>query len=89
MTFSGLKRIPRPARTPAAQAWLDEEAREQRARYAAIAREMNVTRAAQRELWIDAFNERIQTRGFNVHADIRRKIKPAEIYPKRDIKVVF
>jgi hypothetical protein len=52
---------------------------------------MNVTIAPQREEWFRAFEQRIQTRGFNVHADMTRKIKPEELYPqpKRKFKVVF
>lgn len=71
--------------------WLREEAKEQKARYKIIEHEMNVTIAPQREEWIRAFEQRIQTRGFNVHADMTRKIKPEEIYPKPKgkSKVVF
>jgi hypothetical protein len=89
MTFSGLKLIPRPPRTPETQAWIDQEAREQRELYAKIAHEMNVEMAEKRDQWIDAFHERIQRRGFNVHSSMLRKIKPEEIYPKREYKVVF
>ncbi len=89
MTFSGLKLIPRPPRAPEVQAWLDQEAQDQRELYAKIAHEMNVAMAAQRDEWIGAFHERIQRRGFNIHSSMLRKIKPAEIYPKREYKVVF
>jgi hypothetical protein len=89
MSFSGLTRINRPARLPEAQEWLDREAEEQRELYARIAHDMNVEMAAQRDEWIEAFHERIQRRGFNVHSSMLRKIKPEEIYPKRDYKVVF
>ena len=52
---------------------------------------MNVTIAPERDTWIAAFLERIQTRGFFTHADMKRKIKPEEIpvKPKRKFKVVF
>jgi hypothetical protein len=78
-------------RSKAVEQWLKTETREQKARYKQIAQAMNVEIAAERDQWVAAFFERIQTRGFNVHADIRRKIKPEEIpaKPKRKFKVVF
>ena len=91
MNFSGLKLIPRPPRSPVVQAWLDQEAKDQLELYAKIAHEMNVEMAAQRDVWIAEFNERIQRRGFNVHSSTLRKIKPEQIYsrPEREFKVVF
>ena len=71
------------------QAWIDQEAQGQRELYAKIAHEINVVMAERRDKWIDAFHERIQRRGFNVHSAMLRKIKPEEIYQKRDYKVVF
>ena len=52
---------------------------------------LNITIAAQRDKWIDAFLERIQTRGYHVHFNMMRKIKPEEIpkRPKRKFKVVY
>jgi hypothetical protein len=52
---------------------------------------MNVTIAPERDGWIAAFLERIQSRGFFIHSDMKRKIKPEEIptRPKRKFKVVF
>lgn len=78
-------------RSAAVERWLRQEIKEQRARYKRIEKAMNVDLAPQRDDWVAAFLERIQTRGFNVHADIRRKIKPEEIptRPKRKFKVVF
>lgn len=78
-------------RTKAVDKWIKAEVREQRARYKQIAQAMNVEIAGQRDEWIGEFFERIQARGFNVHADIRRPIKPEEIptQPKRKFKVVF
>lgn len=78
-------------RSREAQAWLKKEIAEQKARYRKIEHEMNVTIAAQRDKWIDAFLERIQARGYNVHFNMLRKIKPEEIpkRPKRKFKVVF
>lgn len=79
------------ARSREAQAWLKKEIAEQKARYRKIEHEMNVTIAAQRDKWIEAFLQRIQTRGYNVHFNMLRKIKPEEIAkrPKRRFKVVF
>lgn len=81
----------KPQREPEVEQWLTEEVAEQRARYEKIAFEMNVELAEQREKWIQEFYERIQTTGFNVHADIKKIIKPEEIFPKpdREFKVVF
>lgn len=74
-----------------AQAWLREEISEQKARYRKIEHEMNVVIARQRDKWIEAFLERIQTRGYNVHFNMLRKIKPEEIpkRPKRKFRVVY
>lgn len=73
------------------QAWLKKEIAEQKARYRRIEHEMNVSIAAKRDRWIDDFLERIQSRGYNVHFNILRKIKAEEIpkRPKRKFKVVF
>ncbi|MBK7704415.1 MAG: hypothetical protein IPN69_02770 [Acidobacteria bacterium] len=81
----------KPARSEDVERWLAEEVAEQRDRYAKIAREMNVELEPQREQWYREFEQRIQTTGFNVHADIKRIIKPDEIYPKpdRENKVVY
>lgn len=81
----------KPARSKKAEAWVKQELKEQKARYKKIEQAMNVELAPQREIWYAEFEQRIQTRGFNTHADIRRKIKPAELYPrpKRKAKVVF
>lgn len=74
-----------------AQAWLRKEIAEQKVRFRGIEREMNETIARQRDKWIEGFLERIQTRGYNVHFNMLRKIKPEEIpkRPKRKFKVVF
>ena len=78
-------------RSAVAERWLRQEVREQKARYKQIEKAMNVDMASKRDKWVAAFLERIQTRGFNVHADIRRQVKPEEIptRPKRKFKVVF
>lgn len=84
-------RINKPARSKQAEAWVKQEVKEQKVRYKQIERAINVDLAPQREIWYAEFEERIQTRGFNTHADNRRKIKPEELYPrpKRKAKVVF
>jgi hypothetical protein len=78
-------------RSREAQRWLKEEIAEQKTRFRAIEHEMNVTIARQRDQWIAAFLERIQTRGYNVHFNMLRKIRPEQIpkRPKRRFKVVF
>jgi hypothetical protein len=78
-------------RSREARAWLKKEIAEQRARFRKIEHEMNVKVAKQRDKWIEGFLERIQDRGYNVHFNMLRKIKPEEIpkRPKRNFKVVF
>lgn len=80
----------RHKRSREAERWLKQEIREQKTRYRKIVAEQEAL-APQREKWVAAFLERIQTRGFNVHADVLRKIPPEEIpqRPKRKFKVVF
>jgi hypothetical protein len=72
------------------RAWLKQEIAEQEARYKKIAASMD-SLSGQRKRWILEFYKRIQTRGFSVHAGIRRKIKPEEIppLPKGKIRVVY
>lgn len=81
----------KPERGAEASAWLDAEIAEQKKRYAKIEGEMNNDLAEQRETWYREFEQRLQTRGFNWHADNLRIIKPEEIYPKpdREHKVVY
>ena len=83
--------LTKPPRAQKADAWVKQETKEQVARYKKIEKAMNLDLAPQRDTWFAEFEQRIQTRGFNVHADIKRKIKPEEIYkkPKRKTKVVF
>jgi hypothetical protein len=52
---------------------------------------MNEVLARQRDKWFDEFLERIQTRGYHVHFNMMRKIKPEEIpqKPKRKTRVVY
>jgi hypothetical protein len=79
------------ARSREAAAWLKKEHAEQKARYRKIEHEMNVAIEKTRERWYDEFLERIQTRGYNVHFNMLRRIKPEEIpkRPKRKSKVVY
>jgi hypothetical protein len=78
-------------RSREAEAWLRKEVTEQKARYRKIEHEQHVTLAKKRDQWIDDFLERIQTRGYHVHFNMMRKIKPEEIptKPRRKFKVVF
>lgn len=78
-------------RSEEVQAWIDAEVAEQVERYAQIAQEMNVEIAEEREQWYREFEHRLQTTGFNWHADNKKIIKPEEIYPKpdREHKVVY
>jgi hypothetical protein len=78
-------------RSREASAWLKREIAEQKVRYRKIEHEMNVEKAPQRDKWIAAFLERIQTRGYHVHFNTMRKIRPEEIptRPKRKFRVVF
>ena len=80
----------RHKRSREAERWLKQEIREQKTRYRKIVAEQDAL-APKREKWIAAFLDRIQTRGFNVHADMLRKISAEEIpqKPKRKFKVVF
>jgi len=82
--------VPFANRPLAVQEWIRAELREQEKRYRAIVKQMEALEP-QREQWIAEFLERIQTRGFNVHAQVMRRIKPDELYPrpKRRLKVVF
>jgi len=77
-------------RAPEVQAWIAREVAEQERRYRKIVREMDALESRRRR-WILDFYKRIQTSGFYVHADIKKKIKPEEIppLPKRKIRVVF
>ncbi|MCM2311055.1 MAG: hypothetical protein NDI84_06580 [Steroidobacteraceae bacterium] len=78
-------------RSREALVWLKKEIAEQKVRYRKIEHEMNVTIAAKRDKWIEEFLQRIQTRGYNVHFNMMRKIKPEEIpkKPRRKFKVVY
>lgn len=70
--------------------WLKQETTEQKRRYRGIVAEQDAL-APRRDKWIAEFHARIQTRGYNVHYDQLRKIRPDEIpsKPKRRFRVVF
>ena len=80
----------RHKRSREAERWLKQEVREQKVRFRKIVAEQDAL-APKRDRWIEAFLERIQTRGLNVHADMLRKIPSEEIprKPKRKFKVIF
>lgn len=80
----------RHTRSPEAQRWLRAEIADQKKRYRKILAEQDAL-APKREKWVAAFLQRIQTKGFNVHADIRRVIAPEEIpaKPRRKFRVIF
>jgi len=77
-------------RSREAERWMKQETREQKSRYKKIVAEQEAL-GPRRDKWIADFLERIQTRGFNVHADMLRKIPQEQIpkKPKRKFKVVF
>ena len=81
----------KPKRSEEVEKWLQEEFGEQTERYEKIAKEMNIDLAQQREVWIQAFYERITTTGFYWHADNKKIIKKEELFqkPDREFKVVF
>jgi len=81
---------PAQRRDPAVVAWLAREVAEQEKRYRRIVREMDALEK-RRRLWIMEFYERIQTRGYSVHAGTRRKVAREEIppLPKGKIRVVW
>jgi hypothetical protein len=80
----------KPRRSKAAQAWIEENVAEQKIRYRSIVKEMEDL-WPQRKKWYKDFLQIIQTQGFNVDGDMRRKIPKDELpkEPKRKHKVVF
>jgi len=77
-------------RDPEVAAWLAREIAEQEKRYKKIVREMDALEQRRRR-WILEFYERIQTRGYSIHAGLRRKVAASEIppLPKGKIRVVW
>ena len=84
-----MKYIP-TKRSREAERWLKQEIRDQKLRYRRIVAEQEAL-APKRDKWIDAFLERIQTRGFNVHSSTLRRIPKEEVprKPRRKFRVVF
>ena len=78
------------SRSREAETWIKRELAEQKVRYRKIVAEQDSI-AAKRDKWISEFLDRIQTSGYFVHFDQRRKIRPEEIptQPKRKFRVVF
>ena len=70
--------------------WLSAEVKEQETQYKKIVAAMDALEPTRLQ-WFAEFHERIQWRGFSVHAGTRRKIKPEEIKPisKKKIRVVW
>ncbi len=81
----------RPAfeRPEEVERWVRREVQAQERIYRGIVRKMNALND-RRIKWVKEFYERIQTRGFSVHAGLRRKVRAEEIpaVPKK-IRVVF
>ncbi len=79
-----------PKRHEKVEAWLARELKEQEARHRNIVKEMEAL-TPEREKWIQEFLQRIQSRGFNVHSSILRRIKAEEIpaRPKRKLRVNY
>ena len=76
-------------RSKEVEMWILREVQAQERLYRRIVREMNALND-RRIRWVRDFYERLQTRGFSVHAGLRRKVRADEIpkVPKR-IRVVF
>ncbi|MEO8502043.1 MAG: hypothetical protein ABI565_14080 [Vicinamibacteria bacterium] len=81
--------VPPFKRPEEVERWIKREVAAQERIYRNIVREMNALND-RRIKWVKEFYQRLQTRGFSVHAGIRRKVRPEEIppVPKR-IRVVF
>jgi len=79
-----------PELSEAQREWRDRNLAEQKQRHADIVEDMEQL-AARRDEWIEAFLERIQTRGFNYNCDELRKILKEELPVKSDrpFKVVY
>lgn len=79
-----------PPLTEEEKDWIAKHSAEQNSRQEKIIAEMDAL-APERDAWIDAFFERIQTRGFNHNGDALTKIGKDDIpeKPDRPTKVVF
>jgi len=80
----------KPKRNKAVQSWLDANIAEQKIRHKAIIKEMEDL-WPQRNKWYRDFLKIVQTKGFNMDGDTRRKIPKSEIpkEPKRKHRVVY
>ncbi len=80
----------KPKRNKAAQAWMKENVAEQKKRWKAIFDEQEALWPKRRK-WYAWFLKTIQTQGFNMDGDMRRKITKAELpkEPKRKHNVVY
>ena len=85
-----MPRIIEYEKSDAAKEWIRDEGAEQEERYKQIVKEMDDL-SDERDVWVENFFKRIQTRGFNVHYDNRRQIPDDELpeRPDRPFKVVF
>jgi len=92
--FEGGRQVPKNLieykKSAEAQQWIRDESAEQDKRYQQIVKEMDDL-SEERDIWVEKFFGRIQTRGFNVHYNNRRQIPDDEIptRPDRPFKVVF
>lgn len=73
-------------RSPEVEEWMKEESEEQEVRYQKIAKEMDDLKD-KREVWYEEFFYRLQTKGFNMDADEKMKIKPEDIPVKPEGRV--
>ena len=71
----------KPPMTKEAKAWMEEEVAAQEVRYKAIVDELDGI-ADERATWIEEFLHNIQTRGFHVTGDTKRKIPDEEMPTK-------
>ncbi len=79
-----------PRRTDEENDWISKNLTQQEERHAKIVKEMEAL-APQRDVWIDEFFQRLQTRGYNYNCDAVRVIDKDDIpkKPNRPFKVVF
>ncbi|MBL8630052.1 MAG: hypothetical protein JNM81_10515 [Rhodospirillaceae bacterium] len=80
----------RPKLTKEELAFVKQELTEQLERYNKIVQEQEAL-TPQREKWVKEFLHRIQTRGYHVHAGMKRVIPKEEIRPRdgRPLQVIF
>jgi hypothetical protein len=79
-----------PPRSEQVRRWLEDNLAEQERRHAAIAAGMEALTAT-RQSWIAEFFQRLQTTGYNVAGDQKRRITRAElpVNPGRPFKVTY